>query len=70
MNQPLFRAPKGTFDLTSPRGEAVLAVRDAMAEPLRRSGYGYVETPSFEETDLFVRGVGASTDVVTKEMYS
>lgn len=70
MNQPLFRAPKGTFDLTSPRSEAVLAVRDAMAEPLRRSGYGYVETPSFEETDLFVRGVGESTDVVTKEMYS
>ncbi|WP_166350381.1 histidine--tRNA ligase [Phytoactinopolyspora limicola] len=70
MNQPLFRAPRGTFDLIPPRGEAVLAVREAMAEPLSRAGFGYVETPSFEDTQLFVRGVGESTDVVTKEMYS
>ncbi|WP_420810647.1 histidine--tRNA ligase [Jiangella asiatica] len=48
----------------------MLAVRDAMAAPLRASGYGYVETPSFEETRLFARGVGESTDIVTKEMYS
>lgn len=41
-----------------------------MAAPLRRAGYGYLETPAFEETALFVRGVGESTDVVTKEMYS
>lgn len=67
---PTFRAPRGTFDLVSPRSEAVLAVRDAMTAPLRRSGYQYVETPAFEETQLFVRGVGESTDVVTKEMYS
>jgi len=65
-----FRAPRGTFDLVPPRGEAVLAVRDAMAAPLRRAGYRYIETPAFEETALFVRGVGESTDVVTKEMYS
>lgn len=65
-----FRAPRGTFDLVPPRGEAVLAVRDALADPLRRAGYAYIETPTFEETALFVRGVGESTDVVTKEMYS
>jgi histidyl-tRNA synthetase len=41
-----------------------------MAAPLRRAGYAYIETPAFEETALFVRGVGESTDVVTKEMYS
>jgi histidyl-tRNA synthetase len=41
-----------------------------MAAPLRRAGYRYIETPAFEETALFVRGVGESTDVVTKEMYS
>ncbi|HEY9413094.1 MAG TPA: histidine--tRNA ligase [Jiangellaceae bacterium] len=70
MNDIQFRAPRGTFDLVPPRGEAILAVRDALTEPLRRAGYGYVETPSFEETQLFVRGVGESTDVVTKEMYS
>ncbi|HEX6336595.1 MAG TPA: histidine--tRNA ligase [Jiangellaceae bacterium] len=65
-----FRAPRGTFDLVPPRGDAILAVRDAMAAPLRRAGYAYIETPAFEETALFVRGVGESTDVVTKEMYS
>nr|WP_211659119.1 histidine--tRNA ligase [Phytoactinopolyspora halophila] len=70
MNQPLFAAPKGTFDHVPPRAETILAVRDAMAEQVRRAGFGYIETPSFEETALFVRGVGESTDVVTKEMYS
>jgi histidyl-tRNA synthetase len=70
VNDALFHAPRGTYDLTPPRGEAILAVREALAEPYRRAGYGYVETPSFEETALFVRGVGESTDVVTKEMYS
>ena len=70
MNAPTFRAPKGTFDLVSPRGEAMLAVRDALAAPLRSAGYGYIETPSFEETTLFARGVGESTDIVTKEMYT
>jgi histidyl-tRNA synthetase len=65
-----FTAPKGTFDLLPPDSELVLAVRDAMARPLRTAGYGYVETPVFEDTALFERGVGESTDVVTKEMYS
>jgi histidyl-tRNA synthetase len=65
-----FRAPRGTFDLVPPRGETFLAVREAMAAPLRLAGYGYVETPTFEDTGLFVRGVGESTDVVTKEMYT
>ncbi len=65
-----FRAPRGAFDLLPPRGEAVLAIRDALSAPVRRAGYGYVETPVFEDTALFVRGVGESTDIVTKEMYS
>ncbi|MGO4754382.1 histidine--tRNA ligase, partial [Streptomyces sp. 2MCAF27] len=47
-----------------------LAVRDAIAAPLKRSGYGYVETPGFENVELFARGVGESTDIVTKEMYT
>jgi histidyl-tRNA synthetase len=63
-------APKGTFDLLPPRSERFLAVRDRLAAPLRLAGYGYVETPVFEDTALFERGVGESTDVVTKEMYT
>ena len=65
-----FTAPKGTFDLLPPDSEVFLAVRAAMSAPLRLAGYGYVETPVFEETALFERGVGESTDVVSKEMYS
>ncbi|MEO3860810.1 histidine--tRNA ligase [Acrocarpospora sp. B8E8] len=65
-----FQAPKGTFDWMPPRSERVLAVRDALAAPTRRAGYGYIETPAFEDTGLFSRGVGESTDIVTKEMYT
>ncbi|MEV4949515.1 histidine--tRNA ligase [Streptomyces sp. NPDC053755] len=65
-----FKAPKGTFDLIPPYSATYLAVRDAISGPLRKSGYGYVETPGFEDVDLFARGVGESTDIVTKEMYT
>jgi len=65
-----FQNAPGTFDLLPPDSAAVLAVREAMAAPLRRAGYGYIETPTFESTALFKRGVGESTDIVTKEMYS
>jgi histidyl-tRNA synthetase len=64
------RAPKGTFDTLPPDSARFLAVRDTLTAPLRRAGYGYVETPVFEETAVFSRGVGESTDVVTKEMYT
>ncbi|GGS77568.1 histidine--tRNA ligase [Planobispora rosea] len=65
-----FQAPKGTFDWIPPRSERVLAIREALAAPARRAGYGYVETPVFEDTALFARGVGESTDIVSKEMYT
>ncbi|MBM9509769.1 histidine--tRNA ligase [Actinacidiphila acididurans] len=65
-----FQAPKGTYDLLPPDSAVYLAVREAMAAPLRRAGYGYVETPGFENVELFSRGVGESTDIVTKEMYA
>ncbi|MDX2646474.1 histidine--tRNA ligase [Streptomyces sp. PA03-1a] len=65
-----FQAPKGTYDLLPPDSAVFLAVREALAAPLRRSGYGYVETPGFEQVELFSRGVGESTDIVTKEMYT
>jgi histidyl-tRNA synthetase len=65
-----FKAPKGTYDLIPPESAEFLAVRDALAAPLRRAGYGYAETPGFEQVELFARGVGESTDIVTKEMYT
>ncbi|KOT91004.1 histidyl-tRNA synthetase [Streptomyces sp. NRRL F-5755] len=53
-----------------PQSATYLAVRDAISGPLKRSGYGYIETPGFENVELFARGVGESTDIVTKEMYA
>jgi histidyl-tRNA synthetase len=63
-------APKGTFDTLPPASAEFLAVRDTLTAPLRRAGYGYIETPTFEDTAVFSRGVGESTDVVSKEMYT
>ncbi|TQF02100.1 MULTISPECIES: histidine--tRNA ligase [Kitasatospora] len=65
-----FTAPKGTYDLLPPESATFLAVRQALAAPLRRAGYGYIETPVFEDLKLFSRGVGESTDIVTKEMFT
>lgn len=66
----MFNAPKGVPDYYPPRSDAFLAVRQALSAPAERAGYGYVELPVFEDTGLFVRGVGESTDVVSKEMYT
>ncbi|MFJ2113225.1 MULTISPECIES: histidine--tRNA ligase [unclassified Streptomyces] len=65
-----FQAPKGTYDLIPPVSATFLAVREAISAPLRNSGYGYIETPGFENVELFARGVGESTDIVSKEMYA
>ncbi|WP_441247265.1 histidine--tRNA ligase [Kitasatospora sp. McL0602] len=65
-----FTAPKGTYDLLPPSSATFLAIRERLGAPLRRSGYGYIETPVFEDVKLFSRGVGESTDIVSKEMYN
>jgi len=65
-----FQAPKGVSEYVPPRSALMLRIRDAFADSARRAGYGYVEPSVFEETQLFVRGVGESSDVVTREMYT
>lgn len=65
-----FQSPKGVAEYVPPESSGFLAVRDALAGPARRAGYGYLELPVFEDTALYVRGVGESTDVVSKEMYT
>jgi histidyl-tRNA synthetase len=65
-----FQAPKGVSEYLPPRGALFDEAREAFAESGRRACYGHVETAVFEETSLFVRGVGESSDVVRKEMYS
>jgi histidyl-tRNA synthetase len=63
-----FVAPKGTYDVLP--GSAFPLVREALLAPARHAGYGYIEPPVFEDTELFARGVGASTDIVSKEMFT
>jgi histidyl-tRNA synthetase len=63
-----FQAPKGTYDVLP--GSGFLAVQDGLLAPARLAGYDYLEAPVFEDTELFARGVGVSTDVVSKEMFS
>ena len=66
----VIQAPKGTFDVL-PADATRRAVLQAHAERiLGAAGYRRIETPTFEATELFARGVGASTDIVQKEMYS
>ncbi|REE94669.1 histidine--tRNA ligase [Thermomonospora umbrina] len=65
-----FQAPKGVSEYVPPRAELLYAVRRAFAEQARLAGYGYLELAVFEDTQLFKRGVGESTDVVSKEMYT
>ncbi len=65
-----YRAPKGVPEYLPPRSAAFVYVRDGLSYPARQAGYGYIELPVFEDTALFERGVGESTDVVSKEMYT
>ncbi|OBI65226.1 histidine--tRNA ligase [Mycobacterium sp. E796] len=65
-----FSAPKGVPDYLPPDSAQFVAVRDGLLTAARRAGYGDIELPIFEDTALFARGVGESTDVVSKEMYT
>ncbi len=65
-----FAAPKGVPDYYPPDSARFVAVRSGLLEVARRAGYGDIELPIFEDTALFARGVGESTDVVSKEMYT
>jgi histidyl-tRNA synthetase len=67
---PRFQAPRGTFDILSQEWGQRARVHAVAAEIFDRAGYGRIETPAFEDTDLFARGVGQSTDIVQKEMFS
>ena len=67
---PSIQAPRGTYDVL---GEQVLGrtgIEQQARLILEGAGYERIETPAFEATELFARGVGAATDIVQKEMYS
>ena len=64
------QAPRGTFDVLPDDGRARLRLLHMGEEVLEGAGYGPIETPVFEATELFERGVGETTDVVEKEMFT
>ena len=65
-----FQAPRGTFDILPAEEEVRAQVEGAARDLFGRAGYGRIETPAFEDTELFVRGVGEATDIVRKEMFT
>lgn len=65
-----FKAPKGTYDLYGEQAEVAATVLDGARRLFEMSGFNRIETPAFEETGLFQRGVGGATDIVQKEMYT
>ena len=65
-----YRAPRGTLDILPEDQPYWRHIYDRIHHICALYGYRQIETPIFEETSLFVRGVGETTDIVEKEMYS
>jgi histidyl-tRNA synthetase len=63
-------APRGTQDILPPGSASWFALEARIHALAARFGYGEIRTPMFESTELFVRGVGETTDIVEKEMYT
>ena len=66
----MYRAPRGTADILPEEQRYWRYVEAEAREIARRYGYGRLDTPVFEHSNLFVRGVGQVTDIVEKEMYT
>ncbi|MGH2786846.1 MAG: histidine--tRNA ligase [Actinomycetota bacterium] len=65
-----FSAPRGTYDVLPPESRRWEAAVRAALDTFARAGYEPIETPAFEQTEVFERGVGAASEVVTKQMYT
>lgn len=70
MKYEKIQAPKGVREYLPPESDAFEWVRTQLVAPAKAAGYSLMELPVFEDTNLFSRGVGESTDVVSKEMYT
>jgi histidyl-tRNA synthetase len=64
------KAPRGTFDVLPDVGQRRRLLARAADDLLDAAGYGVIDTPAFEHTELFARGVGETTDIVQKEMFT
>jgi histidyl-tRNA synthetase len=70
LSEPQAKAPRGTFDVLGEQAQARMAIEGKARAILEAAGYERIETPCFEATELFARGVGEATDIVKKEMYT
>jgi histidyl-tRNA synthetase len=64
------KAPRGTFDVLPEQQPVRRRIEETAREMLEAAGYRRIDTPAFEDTDLFARGVGESSDIVQKQMFS
>ena len=64
------KAPRGTQDFTPDQSARMRYIEDTLMRIAGLHGFGEIRTPTFEHTELFVRSVGDTTDVVQKEMYT
>ena len=65
-----FKVPRGTFDVLPEQQPVRERIEAVSRRRLEAAGYGHIDTPIFEDTDLFARGVGESTDIVQKQMFT
>jgi len=70
LSAPKLKAPRGTFDVLGEQASVRSALEASARAILEGAGYERIETPAFEATELFARGVGESTDIVRKEMFT
>jgi histidyl-tRNA synthetase len=70
LSAPKIKAPRGTFDVLGEQAQARATLEARARGILQAAGYERIETPAFEATELFARGVGEATDIVRKEMFT
>ena len=70
MSDSKVKAPRGTFDVLGEQASQRATLESRARALLEGAGYERIETPTFEATELFARGVGESTDIVSKEMFT
>ncbi len=65
----MIQKPKGTYDVYGDKSKKILYLENLIKNLMETYNYNYVRTPLFESSELFHRGVGETTDIVTKETY-
>jgi histidyl-tRNA synthetase len=70
LSAPKLKAPRGTSDVLGEQSQERATLEARARSLLEGAGYERIETPAFEATELFARGVGESTDIVRKEMFT